>query len=320
MGPRMDSIIKVGVSSCLLGNNVRYDGGHKRDRYTTDTLSKYFQFVPVCPEVECGLPVPREAMRLVGDPESPRLIAIRSGIDYTGKMQEFCSRKMIELKSEDLCGFIFKKDSPSSGLFRVKIYHPSGNSLRIGRGLFASAVMKHFPLLPLEEEGRLHDPILRENFIEKVFSYRRWKNFLQERPDYKKLITFHTRQKLLLLSHSPRHYAALGKLVAEGKGKPQSELLAEYEELFMEALSIFATVKKHRNVLQHIMGYFKTLLTRDEKAELLEVIGDYGNALVPLTVPLTLLNHYVRKYDVSYLKYQAYLAPHPSELMLRNHV
>ena len=316
----MGSIISVGVSSCLLGNLVRYDGGHKRDRYVTETLSNYFRFVPVCPEVECGLSVPREAMRLVGDASDPRLITFRSGVDYTEQMKNFCERKMSELEKEDLCGFIFKKDSPSSGLYRVKIYHPSGNAVRKGRGLFASAVANFFPLLPLEEEGRLQDAHLRENFIEKVFSYKRWKDFMQSNPDYKKLIIFHTRQKLLIMAHSPKHYSSLGKLVAQGKETSKDQLLFTYEKLFMEALSVFSTIKKNTNVLYHIMGYFKSNLTRDEKAELLEIIGDYSRSLVPLTVPLTLINHYVRKYEVSYLKNQVYLSPHPSELMLRNHV
>ena len=317
----MPGVIKIGVSSCLLGNTVRFDGGHKRDRYITDTLSRYFEFVPVCPEVECGLPVPRETMRLVGEVENPRLLTTRSGVDHTERMQRFCAGKVANLAKEGLCGFIFKSDSPSSGLYRVKVYHPSGNnSVRQGRGLFAAAVAENFPLLPLEEEGRLHDAVLRENFIERVFSCRRWKDFLQDGPNYKKLILFHTRQKLLILAHSPRHYAVLGKLVAQGKDLPPAQLLARYEEGLMEALAQISTVKINSNVLHHLMGYFKPHLTGDEKAELLEVIKAYAGSLVPLTVPLTLINHYVRKYEIAYLKKQAYLNPHPFELMLRNHV
>ncbi len=313
--------IKIGVSSCLLGNPVRYDGGHKHDRYITDTLGKYFKFVPVCPEVECGLPVPREAMRLVGDIENPRLLTSRSGQDYTEQMQQFSARKVEELEKMNLCGFIFKKDSPSSGLFRVKVYPPSGqSSLKVGRGFFAAAMAERFPQLPMEEEGRLHDPLIRENFLEHVFSYRRWRDFLEDRPDYKKLIAFHTRQKLLLMAHSPPHYAILGKLVASGKKQPKKQLLEDYEIKYMDALSNFSSIKKHTNVMQHIMGYFKDRITPDEKQELLELIWNYREGLVPLTVPLTLINHYVRKYDTAYLKKQVYLSPHPAELMLRNHV
>jgi len=257
----------------------------------------------------------------VGSAESPRLVTSQTGLDHTERMRGFCARKVAELEEEDLCGFIFKKDSPSSGLHRVKVYHPSGQSSRkVGRGLFAAAVAERFPRLPMEEEGRLNDANFRENFIERVFCYRRWKDFLQEEPDYRKLIAFHTRQKLLVMAHSPQHYKALGRLVAQGKGQPKRRLLEDYEALYMDALTRFSTVKKNTNVLQHIMGYFKNYLTGDEKAELLEVIRDYRNALVPLMVPLTLINHYVRKYDVAYLRKQVYLSPHPSELMLRTHV
>jgi uncharacterized protein YbgA (DUF1722 family)/uncharacterized protein YbbK (DUF523 family) len=316
----MKTVIPVGISSCLLGNEVRYDGGHKRDRYVTDTLSRYFRFVAVCPEVECGLSVPREAMRLVGHPEGPRLRTIRSGVDYTSQMLAFCREKVEALDGEDLCGFIFKSDSPSSGLYRVKIYDDKGNSVRNGRGLFASAVAERFPLLPLEEEGRLHDARLRENFIERVFSYHRWKQFKGDGPGYRELIAFHTNEKLLLMSHSPRHYAVMGRLVAGGKAYDRVALLAQYEGQFMEALAVPSSVKKNVNVLQHVMGYFRDYLSADEKAELLELIRNYADSLVPLTVPLTLINHYVRKYDVDYLKEQVYLSPHPAELMLRNHV
>jgi uncharacterized protein YbgA (DUF1722 family)/uncharacterized protein YbbK (DUF523 family) len=316
----MESDIKIGVSSCLLGNPVRYDGGHKHDRYITDILSNYFHFVPVCPEVESGLPTPREAMRLVGDSDNPRLLTSQSGVDQTERMKQFSARRVEELKKEDLCGFIFKKDSPSSGFFRVKVYNASGQFTKDGRGLFAAAMAEHFPLLPMEEEGRLNDPVLRENFIEKVFGYKRWKDFLADQPNYKKLIDFHTRQKLLMMAHSPKHYVYLGRLVATGKKLSNEQLMTSYETFYMEALSNISTVQKNTNVLQHIMGYFKDDLTADDKKELLALIWDYKDSLVPLTVPLTLINHYVRKYDVTYLKKQSYLSPHPSELMLRNHV
>ena len=174
-GDRMTTPIKLGVSSCLLGEHVRYDGGRKHDRYITDTLGRYFCFVPVCPEVGCGLPIPREAMRLEGDPANPRLMTIKTRIDRTGQMLVFCRNKVVELEREDLCGFIFKEGSPSSGLFRVKIYN-NGVATRNGSGLFAAEVARHFPLMPMEEEGRLNDPCIRENFIERVFSYRRWKD------------------------------------------------------------------------------------------------------------------------------------------------
>ncbi len=312
--------IRIGVSSCLLGNRVRYDGGHKHDRYITGTLANYFEFVPVCPEVESGMPIPRETMRLFGNPENPRLVTTRSSLDHTAQMLDFCREKTAALEKEDLCGFIFKKDSPSSGLHRVKVFGEGGQAQKKGRGLFAAAVTGHFPLLPVEDEGRLHDAPIRENFIERVFCYRRWKDFAIADPDYKKLMRFHTRHKLQLMAHSPRHLSRMGKLVAAGKEIPREELLAKYETELMEALALKATIKKNVNVLQHMAGHFKKLIDSNDKVELLGLIDDYARSIVPLVVPLTLVNHYVRKYAVSYLQDQTYLEPHPSELMLRNHV
>lgn len=315
----MGNDIAIGVSSCLLGEKVRYDGGHKHDRYITDTLGRFFRFVPVCPEVGCGLPVPREAMRLQGDPSAPRLVTSRTGIDLTERMLDFCRKKVVELEREDLCGFIFKKDSPSSGLFRVKVYG-GGVPARTGRGLFADALVKHFPLLPVEEEGRLYDMNLRENFIERVFAFRSWKDFLLGPCGMGDLVAYHTGRKLQILAHSPEMYREMGKLVAEGKRMERGELLSRYRELLMRALSLHATVRKNTNVLTHIMGYFKKHLTPGEKEELLEIIRQYHDRLLPLIVPVTLLKHYVNKYDQEYLKSQSYLNPHPVELMLRNHV
>lgn len=315
----MNSTIKLGVSTCLLGEQVRFDGGHKHDRYITDVLGRYFSFVAVCPEVGCGLPIPRESMRLEGDPAAPRLMTNKTRIDLTDQMQAYCNRTVEELAAQDLCGYIFKKDSPSSGLFRVKVYN-NGMAAKNGSGLFAATMVKRFPLLPMEEEGRLHDPYLRENFIERVFSYRRWKDFLAEGPVLGQLVRFHTNHKLLMMAHSPEIYRTMGTLVAHAKELPLPELLQRYEELFMKGLALHATFKKNTNVLQHLMGYFKHQLTADEKQELLEVIGQYHDQLTPLIVPITLIRHYVRKYDQQYLKEQVYLTPHPAELMLRNHV
>jgi uncharacterized protein YbgA (DUF1722 family)/uncharacterized protein YbbK (DUF523 family) len=315
----MPDSIAVGISACLLGEKVRYDGGHKHDHYITDTLGRFFRFVPVCPEVGCGLPVPREAMRLQGDPSAPRLVTNRTGIDLTEQMTEFCRKAVRELEAEDLCGFIFKKDSPSSGLYRVKVYN-GGMPAKTGRGLFADAVVRHFPLLPVEEEGRLYDMGIRENFIERVFAFRSWKDFLLGPKGMGDLVEFHTRRKLQVMAHSPEIYRQLGKLVAEGKGLARTELLDRYQQLFMSALELHATVKKNSNVLSHIMGYFKKELSTEEKEELLSLISQYHDRLIPLIVPVTLLKHYVKKYRQEYLQKQTYLNPHPMELMLRNHV
>lgn len=310
--------IRIGISSCLLGNQVRYDGGHKRDRYITGTLSKFFDFVPVCPEVECGLPTPRESMRLVGEIDQPRLVTGKTEIDHTEKMQSWAAERVKELQQENLCGFIFKAKSPSSGMERVKVYDKNKMPQNKGVGIFARIFMESFPLLPVEEEGRLHDLVLRENFIESVFVYRRWREVIHcYSPDA--LVGFHTRHKLLLRAHSEKHYRQLGKLVAKAGIVEQKDMEKEYQQLLMGAMRLKPTVKKNVNVLHHIVGYFKKNLTKDEKKELLDVIDSYHCSNVPLIVPITLLNHYVRKYKQAYLASQHYLNPHPIELKLRNH-
>jgi uncharacterized protein YbgA (DUF1722 family)/uncharacterized protein YbbK (DUF523 family) len=315
-----DGRIRVGISTCLLGENVRYDGGHKLDRFLRDTLGRYVEYVPVCPEVECGLPVPRPAMRLVGDVDSPRLVTIRTRVDHTERMLTWARRRVRELEQEELCGYIFKSGSPSSGMERVKVYSDAGMPSKTGVGLFAKTFKEHFPLLPTEEEGRLHDPKLRENFIERLFTLRRWRNTLAQGKARRDLVDFHTRNKLLLMSHSPKHLREMGRLVAQVASLDAGEAFDRYQRLLMEALSLKATAKKNANVLQHAMGYFKKVLTHDEKQELVEVIEQYRTQLTPLIVPITLVNHYVRKYGEPYLGQQTYLHPHPLELQLRNHV
>ena len=311
--------IRLGISTCLLGENVRYDGGHKRDRFITDTLGRFVVFVPVCPEVECGLPVPRESMHLAGDPESPRLVTTLTKIDHTERMVNWARRRVRELEKENLCGFIFKSNSPSSGMERVKVYNEHGMARKTGIGMFARVFMGHFPLIPVEEDGRLHDIMLRENFIERIFALKRWRELLNHHQSRGKLVAFHTEHKLLIMSHSQKHSGILGKLVAEAKNIPAEQLYSKYQLIFTEALRLKTTIKKNINVLQHMMGYFKKQLSADEKRELLETMDQYRNGYVPLIVPVTLIKHYVRKYDQPYLKQQLYLNPHPVELKLRNH-
>jgi uncharacterized protein YbgA (DUF1722 family)/uncharacterized protein YbbK (DUF523 family) len=312
--------ITLGISSCLLGNNVRYDGGHKLDHFLVDTLGQYVAWVPVCPEVECGLPIPREAMHLVGDPEDPRLVTIRTRVDHTARMKRWAKKRTTELEKEELCGFVFKSRSPSSGMRGVKIYTDAGMPNTTGSGIFAHAFMKQFPLLPVEDEGRMHDPGLRENFIERVFVYRWWQEYIRNDGSLGGLVAFHTDHKYLVMAHSQKHYTALGKMVAAGKSARRDRLHADYLETLMEGLQLLATPKKNTNVLQHMAGYFKDKISSEEKKELLEVIVSYHDGLVPLIVPITLLKHYVRKYKEAYLSRQVYLNPHPLELMLRNHV
>jgi len=312
--------IKVGVSACLLGQEVRYDGQHKLDRYVRDVLGEHFEYVPVCPEVECGLPTPREAMRLIGDIENPRLVTNKTHMDHTERMLEYTKTKLEKLEGEDLHGFIFKKDSPSSGLYRVKVYNDKGVGEKKGSGLFAGAFVKHFPNIPVEEEGRMNDPHLRENFIVRVFGHHRWKEFLKSEPSVGELVEFHTREKLLLMAHSVEHYKRLGKLTAQGGTLPREELFSKFEEIFLEGLTFQATLKKNTNVLHHILGYFKQDLSPWEKQEVLGLVDRYHEGQLPLVVPMTLLNHFINKYDKAYLKKQRYLNPHPKELMLRNKV
>jgi uncharacterized protein YbgA (DUF1722 family)/uncharacterized protein YbbK (DUF523 family) len=316
----MEEKIKIGISSCLLGNPVRWNAGHKLDRYLTNTLGEFVEYVAVCPEVEAGFGVPRESFRLVGDPANPRLMTFKSKEDHTHRMQTWAKRRVKELEKEDLCGFIFKSDSPSSGMIRVKVYNEKGMPEKKGVGMFAWEFMNHFPLIPVEDDGRLHDTKIRENFIERIFTLKRWREDVAKKPGMGNLVDFHTRNKLLILSHSQKHYRLMGKLVADGKRMPPKELYAQYERLLMEALTLKTTAKKNNNVLQHLMGYFKKQLSADEKQELLEVFEQYRQGLLPLIVPLTLINHYVRKYDQPYLKLQTYLNPHPVELKLRTHV
>ena len=316
----MNEKIKLGISSCLLGEKVRYDGGHKLDPFLRNTLGRYVDWVTVCPEVESGLPVPRDAMHLVGDPDAPRLVTINTGIDHTNRMLRWVNEKLSELERMDLCGFVFKSRSPSSGIRGVKLYTPEGVLKGRSIGIFAGAFMQRFPLLPVEDEGRLQDPALRENFIERVFVFKRWQEHMRKKGSLGDLVSFHTMSKLLILAHSPKHYTALGKLVAEAKRYRREALHEKYITTLLEGLRLIATAKKNTNVLQHMTGYLKKRLSSDEKQELQEVIENYHKGLVPLIVPLTLLQHHVRKYNVEYLKKQYYLNPHPIELMLRNHI
>ncbi len=259
-------------------------------------------------------------MHLEGNPDSPRLVTSRTKQDITERMVQWAQKRVVDLEKEGLLGFIFKGDSPSSGMERVKVYNKKGMPVKTGIGMFARMFMEHFPLLPVEEEGRLNDPKLRENFIDRIFALNRWRRVLSKKESRGVLVEFHTQHKLLILSHSPKHYQMMGKLVAKAKEIPIKELYQHYQAILMEALQFKTTPKKNSNVLQHMMGYFKEQLSSDEKQELLEVIENYRQEYIPLIVPITLIQHYVRKVNQPYLKEQVYLHPHPLELQLRNHV
>jgi uncharacterized protein YbgA (DUF1722 family)/uncharacterized protein YbbK (DUF523 family) len=312
---------RIGISACLLGEEVRFDGGHKRDRFLTDVLGPHVEWVRVCPEVEVGMGTPRETLRLVRDGDGLlRMKTTRTGVDHTAAMERWSRQRLDELAGEDLSGYVLKKDSPSCGMERVKVFGDGGMPQRSGRGLFAAALLDRFPSLPVEEEGRLSDPILRENFIERVFAYRRLRRLFAARWTVGSVVAFHTAHKMTLLSHSTANYHRLGQLVAAASRTPRGTFRPEYEELFMATLRIPATTRRHTNVLMHMAGHLKKLLDAPSKAELGGSIDEYRLGLVPLIVPLTLLRHHVRVHGVAYLAGQTYLEPHPRELMLRNRV
>lgn len=312
--------IRIGIAACLLGHEVRWNGGHKQDRYLRDELGRFVDWVPVCPEVGCGMGTPREQVRLAGDVDAPRLVGNRSGEDWTGRMRAWGRAELERLAGEDLCGYVFKHGSPSSGMRAVKVWRANGQPLYNGTGLWARQFMDRFPDLPCEDDGRLKDPVIRENFIVRVFTLRRWRDMLRRGASRGALVDFHTRHKLLVRSQDEGLYREMGRIVAHAADRDLAEVLGDYFALLSKALARKSTVKKHVNVLTHCLGHFKKLLDADEKRELLEVIGDYHRGLTPLIVPVTLLNHYVRKYREPYLEGQWYLRPHPLELRLRNHV
>ncbi len=317
----MERPIRILVSACLLGDEVRYDGGHKRDEFLVSTLGRFVEWVRVCPEHDCGMPIPRESMRLVGNADAPRLVTSRTGRDLTEQMTTFATRRLEELADVDLCGYICKKDSPSSGMERVKVY-PSDKGIpsKTGAGIFTRMFMQRFPLIPVEEEGRLNDPLLREMFVERVFCLRRYRDMLADGYDIGRLVEFHTRHKMLLLSHSRTHYDAMGRLVAHARELPVTELFDRYQAEFMAALAHKTTPKRVADVLLHMLGHLKKVLDATDKQEMLTLIDRYRQGLVPLVVPLTLLGHHIRRHDIAYLREQVFLSPHPVELMLRNHV
>lgn len=320
MKPQTNLPMRIGISACLLGREVRFDGGHKRDRYLTEVLDPYCEWVPACPEVEVGLGTPRETIHLVQIADDVRLRTTKTEIDITARMRRFARSRAAQFEHENLAGFVLKKSSPSCGMERVKVHPLKGPPKRSGQGLFAQALIERMPNLPVEEEGRLCDPRLRENWVERIFAYQALSQLWRGRWKLGDLVQFHTRYKFVVLSHDEPGYRQLGRLVAEGKELPRRALRERYESLFMKSLKKVATPRKHTNVLQHMLGFFKKNLDAAAREELLQVIEDYHAGIVPLIVPVTLLRHYVRLLDVAYLAEQVYLNPHPKELALRNHV
>ncbi len=311
--------VRLGISACLLGECVRYDGGHKHDRYLTDVLGRWVSWVPVCPEAAVGLGTPRPTIRLEAAAPRPRLVMPSTGEDLTERMEGYAAAKVEELRGSDLDGYVLKRASPSCGMERVRVWSGDG-ATRNGVGVYARILMESWPHLPVAEEGRLHDPVLRENFIEHVFCRHRWRALVRGGPDRGALAEFHTAHKLLIRSHNEAACRRLGRLVASAGPISDGELVRRYEDEFHHALKTKTTGKRHANVLYHALGFLKKHLTPFEKREAVGLIEDYRKEIVPLVVPVTLLRHHAARHGVVYLKHQLYLEPHPKELMLRNRV
>jgi uncharacterized protein YbgA (DUF1722 family)/uncharacterized protein YbbK (DUF523 family) len=313
--------IRLGVSACLLGEEVRYDGGHKRDTFLVEDLGPWVEWVPVCPEVEIGMGVPRPTVRLVdvGEPEL-RMLSPATGADFTGSMRAHSRQRVAELQALELDGYVLKKGSPTCGMARVKVHGFSGPLRRDGVGLFAAELLAAWPHLPVEEEGRLTDPLLRENFVERIFCRNRWRTFLKGGRTRGRLVEFWTAHKLLVRAHDEPGYQTLGKLVGSAKKGGDRELYDRFEAAFFETLARKATRAKHTNVLQHALGHLREHLDAPDRAQLVEAIEDYRKGLLPLVVPVTLLRFQIKKHAIAYLAGQLYFDPHPKELMIRNRV
>jgi uncharacterized protein YbgA (DUF1722 family)/uncharacterized protein YbbK (DUF523 family) len=312
-----DPPIRVATSSCLLGEEVRFDGGHKHNGYLTKTLARYFEMIPFCPEVAIGLGVPRPPIRLMSIDGQVRVVGVADpALDVTEDLVAY--GRTVAARLNDVSGYIFKRGSPSCGMERVRIYSDKGMPMDSGAGRYAQTIMQELPLLPTEEEGRLMDPVLRENFIERVFVYHRWQSLCRSGLTPARLVDFHTNHKFSILAHDEPAYRELGKIVAGAGNADLPQLVERYATLLMTAMKKRATRKLHSNVLTHIMGFLKDKIDSDDKAELLGVIEKYRHEKIPLIVPITLLKHHLRRYPDPYIARQVYLNPHPEELMLRN--
>ncbi len=313
----MESIL-IGISSCLLGDLVRYDGAHKYHSYIERTLGQYFQFRRFCPEVAAGLGVPRPPVQLREIGQRIRVVGVKDhSLDVTEALTEVGEQQRDWLN--DLCGYLLKKDSPSCGMERVKVYK-NEIAARSGSGVFAAFLLQNFPTLPVEEEGRLGDPGLRENFIQRVFVRHRWRQLCQNPLTAQGLMTFHSRHKLIAMSHEQNRARELGRLIADVRPDNIDSIARQYIVDLMACLKIVASRSNHVNVLQHIQGYLKRKLDSDDKQELVESIETYRQGRVPLIVPLTLLRHHFRKQPDAFIGQSYYMAPHPAELSLLNEI
>lgn len=336
--PEPEKQITLGISSCLLGHKVRYNGGHKRSSFCVNTLDRFFHFAPICPELAIGLGTPREPIRLVGTladvSPSPgqnsasapgKKLNIRvvgtdnAALDVTDDLVQY-GRQMAGQLSH-ICGYIFMQKSPSCGMDRVKVYHHNGHPLgESAPGAYAGALMDSCPLLPVEEEGRLHDPVLCENFFTRVYAYHAWQNMVLAQPGHAALVEFHATHKYMIMAHYPQGYKQLGQIVAKGSKDSLPTLLDEYFTAFMTALKRRANRKSHTNAMMHILGYVKKSVAGKERNQLLTLIEEYRQGVVPLIAPMTMLRHFIENHGNPYIQKQTYLTPHPDQLGLRNQI
>ena len=336
--PDPEKQITLGISSCLLGHKVRYNGGHKRSSFCVNTLARFFHFEPICPELAIGLGIPREPIRLVGKLADSSLSAEKSSssapgkklnirvvgtdnaeLDVTDDLVQY-GRQMAGQLSH-ICGYILMQKSPSCGMDRVKVYHQNGHPLgESAPGAYAGAFMDSCPLLPVEEEGRLHDPVLRENFFTRVYAYYSWQKMVLAQPSYNALVEFHAMYKYMIMAHYPQGYKRLGQIVARGRESSLPALLEEYFEAFMTALKRRANRKSHTNAMMHILGYVKKSVAGKERNQLLTLIEEYRQGMVPLIAPMTMLRHFIENHGSPYIQKQTYLTPHPDQLGLRNQI
>lgn len=313
-------MIKIGVSSCVLGQSVRYDGGHKRSGFVVKKVDELFEMVPICPEVGMGMPVPRPTIHVREKATESgirhRLVDTKDGtIDHTDKLNHFFGR--VQQNIDSLDGYIVAAKSPTCGMERIKVYSENGDMQhRKGTGMFVALLKQHFPFLPIEEDGRLNDKGLKESFFVRVMAHNAFRERVLAEPSIHHLVQFHSDHKLLLMAYKPELYRQLGRVVANASKSELQTLLVEYQTLFMQALTRTASRKKHSNVLMHIQGYFKKQLNKSEKAELSQEIEHYRLGYVPLHAPLTLLKHHLMAYPNDYLLKQVYLQPFPLELGL----
>jgi uncharacterized protein YbgA (DUF1722 family)/uncharacterized protein YbbK (DUF523 family) len=311
---------EIGIGACLVGQAVRYNGDSKRSNPHIDRLQDCLSPRAFCPEMAIGLGVPRETVRLVGEPGDLRLTdSATQSANHTAAMVDYAAR-VVE-KNPDMAGYILVKGSPSCGYQRVKRYNEDGNAVASdASGVFATALMQLDPLLPVEEDGRLHDDRLRENFISRVYAYHDWKQLLKTGISRHSLTGFWARYKYQAMASDVSGYRQIGRMLAESRGVPLEQLAEKFITLLMRSLAKLPTRKSHSNVLQHLRGYLKRDLDGGDKRELDTLIGQYRSGVVPLVVPVTLLQHHFKKFSNAYIDQQVYMRPYPEQLMLRNHI